>query len=213
MSKENEETIKIYEKFGDKYLERNKKAIDNDSRAKIEDELQKELFKTYVNGLPKDSKIFEVGSASGRDAKTLRGLGYTNIVVSEVVDFFLKKLRDEGFSPIKFNLITDDFSDKYDFILCWAVLVHFTKAEAKDSIRKMYEALNDGGRVALCVKYKDGCKEEWDDFQGQIGAKRYFSYWTKNELEDCLRQTGFKKINLQQYDGVRSGWLRCCAEK
>lgn len=213
MSRENEETIEIYEKFGDRYLERNEKAIKSDSRARLEDESQKELFKVYISGLPKDAKIFEVGSAGGRDAKTLKGFGYTNIIVSDVADYFLEKLKDEGFLPIKFNLLTDDFNDKYDFILCWAVLVHFKKAEAKDSIRKMYEALSDGGRLALCVKCKDGCEEEWEDFQGQIGAKRYFSYWTRSELEECLKQMGFKTIDIQQYDGVRSGWLRCCARK
>ena len=213
MSKENEKTIEVYEEFGGKYLERNEEAIKNNPRAKKDDEQQKELLKTYMEGLPRDAKIFEVGSAGGRDAKYLHSLGYNNITVSDVADYFLKRLESEGFTPVRFNLIKDDFDDKYDFILCWAVLVHFTKDEAKTAILKMSEALKTGGRIALCVKHKEGCKEDWGDFYGQIGAKRYFSYWDKDELERCMERSGFKNIKIQQYGGARACWLQCCAEK
>lgn len=213
MSKENEKTIEVYEKFGDKYLERNRNAVKNDIQAKKDSMRQKELFKTYTKGLPKDAKIFEIGSAGGRDAKYLQSLGFKNIVVSDVANYFLNKLKDEGFSPIKFDLINDEFDNKYDFILCWAVLVHFTKDEAKNSIKKIHEALNGSGRVALCVKHKEGHEEEWADHQGQIGAKRYFSYWNKDELEDYMKETGFKNIEIRQHGGARACWLECYAEK
>lgn len=213
MSKENEKTIEVYEEFGGKYLERNEEAIKNNPRAKKDDERQKELLKTYMEGLPRDAKIFEVGSAGGGDAKYLHSLGYNNITVSDVADYFLKRLEREGLTPVRFNLIKDDFDDKYDFILCWAVLVHFTKDEAKTAILKMSEALKTGGRIALCVKHKEGCEEDWGDFCGQIGAKRYFSYWDKDELERCMERSGFKNIKIQQYGGARACWLQCCAEK
>ncbi len=213
MSKENEKTIEVYEKFGDKYLERNREAVKNDPKAKEDSEKHKEQLKTFLKGLSKDVKIFEVGSAGGRDAKFLRSLGYTNITVSDVANYFLEKLTDEGFSPIKFNLIKDDFDDKYDFILCWAVLVHFTKDEVREAIQKMFNALNPGGRIALCVKYKEGVEEEWEDFRGQIGEKRYFSYWNEDELNGCMRKCGFENVKIWQHGGARACWLECCAEK
>lgn len=91
--------------------------------------------------------------------------------------------------------------------------MHFTKAEAKEAIRKMFKALNDGGRIALCVKHKEGHEEEWADFQGKIGAKRYFSYWKKDELEQCLEECGFKNIQIAKHGGARACWLDCYAEK
>lgn len=124
-----------------------------------------------MDGLPKGSKIFEVGSTGGRDAMAIQTLGYTNITVSGVT---LGLLEQQGFLPLKFNLITDDFTEKYDFICCWAVLVHFAKSEAKQAIRKMFEALNNNGRIALCVQSRDGYEEAWMDRDGRIGAKRYF---------------------------------------
>ena len=116
MSKENEKTIEVYEEFGGKYLERNEEAIKNNPRAKKDDERRKELLKTYMEGLPRDAKIFEVGSAGGVDAIYLHSLGYNNITVSDVADYFLKRLESEGLTPERFNLRKDDFAAKYDFI-------------------------------------------------------------------------------------------------
>lgn len=213
MSKENELTIEVYEKYGDKYLARNTEDVKNNQRARINNDRHMRQLEKYLYGLSKDSKIFEIGSASGRDAKLIRALGYTNITVSDVANYFLELLRKEGFSPIRFNLITDDFSEKYDFIYCWAVLVHFTKNEAKQAIKKMFEALNNNGRIALCIQSRDGYEEAWMDRDGKIGAKRYFSYWTKNELQDYMREVGFKNIEIESNIGTKSHWLECCAEK
>lgn len=213
MSRENDLTIEVYEKYGHKYLERNAVDIKNNPKAKADDERQAKLFERYMEDMPPEATIFEVGSASGRDAKTLMRLGYRNIIVSDVADFFIEHLMKEGFSPIKFNLITDEFPGKYDVILCWAVLVHFTKPEAIAAMRKMYEALNSGGKLILGVKYKAGHEEEWEDYQGRIGAKRYFTYWDKEELAETLKDIGFEEISIEQHGGARSCWLNCCARR
>lgn len=213
MSIENDQTIEVYEKYGAKYLARNAEALKDNPQAKKDDEWQRGLISSFVDGLSKDARIFEVGSAGGRDAKFMRELGYKNITVSDAANYFLPLLEKEGFSPIKFNLIKDEFKDKYDFILCWAVLVHFTKREAKDAIKKMFDALDEHGRIALCVKHKDGHEEEWEDFRGMIGAKRFFSYWDKAELEDFMKESGFKNITVHQRGGARACWLECFAKK
>ena len=213
MSIENDQTIDVYEKFGEKYLARNAEALKNDPRAKKDDEWQRKLIVQFVDGLPKDAKIFEVGSAGGRDAKFMRELGYKNIIVSDAASFFLPLLEKAGFKPVKFNLVKDEFEDKYDFVLCWAVLVHFTKKEAKDAIRKMFDALNEHGRIALCVKHKEGHEEDWEDFRGMIGAKRFFSYWNKEELEKFMEDCGFKTVVVHQRGGARACWLECFAKK
>lgn len=211
MSKENEQTIEVYEQFGANYLARNADAVKENPAAKKDNERHVAQLKGFVEELPKDAKIFEVGSAGGRDAKLLRSLGYTNVTTSDVPEFFLNILKDEGFSPIKFDLIKDEFPDQYDFIYCWAVLVHFKKNEAIAAINKMFGALNDGGKIALSVKHKEGWEEEWKD--QDVGAKRFFSYWTEEELRECIEKAGFKEIEIEQYGGARACWLECSAKK
>ena len=209
MSTENDETIEVYEKFGQNYLDRNKKDSEADPHYL---ERRRFYLENTTKDLPKDAKIFEVGSASGNEIKILESLGFTNITPSDIADFFIDHLRNEGFSPIKFNLITDEFPDSYDFIRCSAVLVHFKKDEAKAAIKKMFAALNPGGICSFSVKLKEGHGEEWK-YDKDIGAKRYFSYWGKDELEDFAKGCGFVDIDIEQQGGIRACWLTCTAKK
>lgn len=213
MSRENELTIEVYEKYGDKYLARNMTDLENNPKAKRDNEKQARLLEKYTQGLPPNAPIFEVGAGSGRDAKTLIDLGFRNVMVSDAANFFIRHLSEIGLSPIKFNLITDEFPGKYAVIICWAVLVHFTKPEALAAIRKMHDALNPGGRLLLSVKHKDKHDEGWDDYQNRIGAKRYFTYWDQDVLERALREVGFAQVSIEQQGGARACWLNCCAVK
>ena len=73
--------------------------------------------------------------------------------------------------------------------------------------------MNKDGAFIFCVKHKEGHEEEWADYQGRIGAKRFFTYWNKDELHDVLSETGFKVISIEQHGGARACWLNCCAKK
>lgn len=212
MSTENDKTIEVYEKLGQNYLDRNKKDLETNPRYKADIERRRLYVENITKDLPRDAKIFEVGSASGNEIKTLQSLGFTNITPSDVADFFIRHLRSEGFSPIKFNLITDEFPDSYDFIRCSAVIVHFKKGEAKAAIVKMYSALNPNGICSFSVKHKESHDEEWK-YDDDIGAERYFSYWKKDELENFVKECGFTNIDIEQQGGARSCWLACTAKK
>ena len=202
MSKENKKTLEVYEKSADKYLER--------AEDEAVEEMRHQMFRECFDGIPEDAKIFEVGSAGGKDASYLRSLGYKNITVSDVADMFLKTLKEVGFDPLKFNLLEDDFPDKYGYIICWAVLMHFTKDEAKAAIRKMFGALEVGGKLLTCVKTSsDGQSEEWKRADFQDGEEVYFSYWSEDEFRKCLEESGFKKVKFWGY----GNWIDCLAEK
>jgi len=200
MSTENHKTLEAYEQYADKYLEQ------DSSNA---DKLKQDMLKKCLVDIPKDAKIFEVGSAGGKDAEFFRSLGYKNIAVSDVPSHFLKVLKKKDFSPIKFNLIKDEFPDKYDFIYCWAVLMHFTKEEARSAVRKMYGALNSDGKILMCVKTSEDEKEEWANFQNEKQAKVYFSFWEEKELRNYLNEVGFCDIKIWRY----GNWLDCLAKK
>ena len=201
MSQENTKTIEVYEKCAERYLGRS-------TVGKIE-KIKQEMLKNCLADLPKEAKIFEVGSASGNDAIFFRSLGYQNITVSDVVKPFLKKLEEEGFSPLRFNIIKDSFPDKYVFIYCWAVLMHLTKDEAKSAIKKIYNALNNDGMLLTCVKTTETEKEKWSDFENSKGEKVYFSFWSENELEQYLKEIGFRAIKIWKYND----WIDCLAKK
>ncbi len=203
MSVENEKTINSYEKYAKEYVNQ-KNADSNDNIIK-----QKHaMLSNCLKGVPKSGRLFEIGSGSGEDAAYIQSLGYSNLIVSDVADSFISILRKKGFSPIKFNLLKNDFPEKYDFIYCWAVLMHFTKKEAGESIKKIYNSLIDGGKVLFCVKTSKDKAEGWKRLSEKDG-EIYFSFWSKDELELFLNQVGFKKIEIWGY----GDWIDCLAER
>lgn len=211
MSRENEETVEVYEKIGDEYCRVHSR--DYDEKARLYYEHQRGNLKKYTVGLPKSAKIFEVGSAGGRDVEILQGLGFENIVASDTVNCFLRHLKRKGYKPIKFNLLEDEFGEEYDFILCWAVLVHFTKDEAREAIQKMYDVLVGGGRIALSLKLMNEKETEWAEHRHKYQAERFFSYWTVNELTEVLNSVGFRDIEIELDRRGNSCWLECYAKK
>ena len=203
MGKENEKTVNSYEKYANEYI--------NQSVADFNDDKTKQkhnMLGNCLRGVPKSGKLFEIGSGSGEDATYIQSLGYNNLTVSDVADSFINILRKKGFSPIKFNLLKDAFPEQYDFIYCWAVLMHFTKAEAKGSIKRIYNSLTDGGKVLLCVKSSRDKTTEWKKL-GEEDGEIFFSFWSKDELELFLNQVGFKKIEVWEY----GDWIDCLAER
>ena len=187
MSIENEKTINSYEKYAKEYVNQ-KNADSNDDVIK-----QKHaMLSNCLKGVPKSGRLFEIGSGSGEDAAYIQSLGYSNLTVSDAADSFINILRKKGFSPIKFNLLKDDF----------------TKKEAGESIKKIYNSLIDGGKVLFCVKTSKDKAEGWKRLSEKDG-EIYFSFWSKDELELFLNQVGFKKIEIWGY----GDWIDCLAER
>jgi SAM-dependent methyltransferase len=211
MSSQNDQTLRVYAKHADSY-ERDTLADFNSNPEKAE-KIRKghqAFLSKSLQTISKDGKLFEVGSGYGRDAIFIRSLGYS-IQVSDAVDSFIERLKQEDFEPVKFNLITDDFTDKYDYILANAVLVHFPKDEVEKSIRKIYDTLNLNGVFAFSLKQRAGGGE---DYKTDIaGERRYFSYWDIGEIERVAKKVGFKIISVEQIGGIRACWLDVIVKK
>ncbi len=196
MSIQNKKTLEVYQKVAKNYLESTKLANstykENAIRAKKE--LQ-EFIKETFNEIPKGSKVLEIGSADGENAKYIQELGF-DVTPSDVADDFLNAIKENGLNPIKFNILTDDFKDKYYAIFCWRVFVHFTKRDSLKALKRSYEFLENNGLFILSVINRE-CKtvdNEWVDFPDvyHLGENRYFNYYSKEEMDKIISKTKFK---------------------
>ena len=201
MSLQNKKTLEAYEEGAKNYLKSTKLATtlykENAKRAKKE--LQVFLKETFKS-IPKQSKVLEIGSADGNNAKYIKELGY-NVTASDIAKDFLQAIKDNGLEPIKFNLLEDKFMDKYQVIFCWRVFVHFTKDDVLRALKRSYNALEDGGLFIFSVINKE-CKKvsnEWVDFPDvyHLGVERYFNYYSKDELDKIIHKTKFKIFSCQ----------------
>lgn len=196
MSIQNKKTLEAYQKVAKNYLESTKLANstykENAIRAKKE--LQ-DFIKETFNEIPKGSKVLEVGSADGENAKYIQELEF-DVTPSDVADDFLNAIKENGLNPIKFNILTDDFKDKYYAIFCWRVFVHFTKKDSLTALKRSYEFLENNGLFILSVINRE-CKtvdNEWVDFPDvyHLGEERFFNYYSKEEMDKIISSTKFK---------------------
>ena len=171
------------------------------------------VVKDWLDGsladVPKDARILEFGSAFGRDAEYLAGLGYT-VECTDATPAFVDLLQQKGFDAKVLNAITDELPQGLDFVLANAVLLHFTRDEASQVIKKVFDALNTNGRFAftLLQSTKDNT---WDN---RLGAPRFFCYWTEPQIREVLESTGFGDVEISGDKATANAtWLQIVAKK
>jgi predicted TPR repeat methyltransferase len=200
MSDQNQQTLAAYEAHVQEYIEGTFQEVEG---------YVKEWLDMAVAGLPKDARILEFGSAFGRDAAYLKGLGYS-VECTDATLNFVKLLQEKGFDARQLNAITDPLDGPYDLVLANAVLLHFTRDETETVLTKVHAALADGGTFIFTLKQGEG--EEWSD--AKLGAPRYFCYWTEDQIRPLVEAAGFSKVEVSSdIANNNTQWLHIVATK
>lgn len=200
MSEENKKTLKVYKERAGIYLRNNiiyeiANAEEYELRRKfIENLIRKDFENISING-----NVFEVGSGDGKNANYIKSLGY-NITASDTVDIFINNLIELGLKTIKFDLLEDEFPNKYDAILCWRVFIHFTFEDLATALYKIYNSLENNGMLLfnLFNINNSNINGKWIDFDGihNIGSERYYSYFSKEEIDELIKKIGYKLFDF-----------------
>ena len=202
MNVTNEDTIKAYD--GDV------KAYYNLSPQKVSSHVKSWLDEA-LRDFPKTASLFEVGSGTGKDANYIESLGY-KITMSDASMAFVEFLKKNNKSAWHFNVIKDEFDDKYDLIIADAVLLHFTESELMKVLNKLNAALKKSGRLAFTVKRVDGDFTEKE----KLGNVRYFHLWQPDDLKIMLNAAGFvvtyEEIAEDTRGEFKPAWILMVAE-
>lgn len=137
------------------------------AKSKQKSERLQKLIKVNFSKIPKNSKVFEIGSADGINAKFIESLGF-KVTASDTVDGFINVAKKLNLNTIKFNVITDNFPEKYYAIFAWRVFVHFTKEDSIKVILKIYDVLENNGIFIFNTINREttNIESEWIDFEG-----------------------------------------------
>lgn len=212
MSIENKKTVEIYEEKAATYL---KTTIEHDKldpeKAKRKKEKLQNFIKENLGQFKKGSKVFEIGSADGENAKYIKELGY-NVTASDIADAFIDETKSKIENTIKFNVLEDDFKDKYSAVFAWRVFVHFTKEDLDITLNKVYKALENGGVFIFNIMNREtrDCDEEWVDFPNEyhMNAERYYKYFSEKEVNELIQKTNFKINSFHKEGGEsKNKWL------
>lgn len=212
MSIENKRTLEIYQEKAHVYLATSDEHDKlNPIKAKQKREKLEKLIKISFSSFPKYAKVFEIGSADGKNAKFIESIGF-EVTASDTADDFIKASQNKGLKTIKFNALEDEFPGKYFGVFCWRVFVHFTREDVLKIIQKVYDTLEDGGIFVFNAINRETREvdNEWVDFEGDyhMGAERYYNYFYQKELDDIIKHTKFQIRNFYKEGGEDNNkWL------
>ena len=212
MSVENKKTLEVYEKNAQMYIDHSIESENIDpEKAERKRKSLHNFIKNSFSSLENNSKILEIGAADGVNSKYIESLGY-QVTASDVAAAFVEACKKLNLYSIKFNVIEDEFNEKYNGIFCWRVFVHFTKEDALKTIKKVYENLEDNGIFVFNVMNGENKESlgEWVDFEGvyHMGAERYYNYFIKAEIDEMVEKIGYEIISFHTEGGSnKDKWL------
>ena len=191
-------TVETYNKIAQLYTESTKNKL-----------LQFQLSH-FISMIPKKGRILDAGCGCGRDSAYLKEDGLEVISIDFSVGLIeeAKKLNVE---VKKEDLLKIKYKEEFDGIWCMATLGDIPKSESKKLIKNLSNALKKGGIIYLAVKEGEGekiiSKEEYDNIP------RTYVFYKKEELENLLKENGFKIIESNLSNDEGTNWIETFAKK
>ena len=217
MSKQNDETLRVYDKTAQRYLDNtiaHDKMRPEHARRKREDLADR--IRSSFGHLPGGATVLEIGAADGDNSLIFKSLGY-DIIASDVAPAFIEACKRQGLNTIKFNVLKDDFPPDLMGIFAWRVFVHFTRDDIMLALNRCYDALELGGRFMFNVidRATHDCDSEMKDFSGEyeMGAKRFYAYYREEDVLQMIAQTRFSVVNKWHEHGGHNDWFCFVLEK
>lgn len=178
-----DKTTEAYNKIAEEYNKRNFIHFFNK---------EYDFFKSIIFG----KKVIDLGCGTGRDAEFFvnDGFDYLGVDSSEKMLKIAKEKVKNGYF-LTMDLRNIDFSPKsFNGFWASASLLHFSKKEVPVILKSFYNLLNNDGVGFVSVKEKREIDEGIIKEDKYGGIERFFSFYTKEELTDFLKKTGFTII-------------------
>jgi len=179
-------------------------------------EAVRETIVRFVETVPADSRVLEIGSGPGRDARALEAAGLS-VRRTDVSPGFVELLRADGHEADLVDPLTDDLDDPqrpgtaYDAVWAAACLLHVTRTDLPVVVRRLAEATRPGGFLQASLKEGDG--ELWST-HGHVEGPRHFVLWREAPLREVLEGAGWRVVSVRRHEGLRGdSWLDVLAER
>lgn len=191
----NDITINTYIENFDRYSERTVNEVNGEF---------KEWIDNFLNCLPENGTIIELGSATGRDAHYFASKGY-KVTCTDIIPVALDKLSNEGFDTALFDFRDDpkkEWNNHFDGFFANAVLLHAQQHVFEKAVANISKVLKKNGIAAFSLKTGEG--EEITE--EKMDAPRYFNYHTEEEIRKLISNLPFEILNISVGDNKK--WLR-----
>lgn len=180
--------------------ETTKKAYDKNAQAWVDStklgahyDWQPELHR-FHQLLPRGS-VLEIGMGNGEEGVKFLEMGY-KYVGTDISKNMLKIARKKLPKQQLFLTSVHDlsFSEKFDGFWACAVLLHIPKLRMSDALKRIKSVIKTGAIGFISLKDGQGEGLQRDIIGGAV-FNRYFSYWSKTEFANLLKESGFDIID------------------
>ena len=169
-----------------------------------------EVIEPFMELLPENAEVLDLGCGSGRDTIVLeeRGFYVTPMDGSEEMCKLAEINTDQEVLQMTYDEM--EFDDVFDGIWACAALVHLTDDEMREIMKKLIQALKADGILYFSLHKGD---------RDGIYNGRYFRDYTRKELSDLMEEfPELELINMWTTQDARSGksdgqWLNVLAKK
>ena len=174
---------------------------------------QPPLLAKWIQRLPADARMLDLGCGGGQDAGDLDRRGYRVMGVDRT-----SALLSEGRRRYRsLSLVRADFrflpfqAKSFDGLWAGASLMHLPKPDARRTLADLYRLVRPGGLFAATVTH--GVKSSLVT-DGWVPG-RYFARWSKDELARAVRRAGWNILELKIITNrERKGrWVNLLAQK
>lgn len=188
MSDHNDLTLASYEAAAEKYIERTRQA----APAVV-------AFLDRLAALVGSGLLLELGSGPGRDADYLTQLGI-DVVRTDATAAFVDRLRAAGHGARRLDVRTGALGGPYDAIMANAVLLHLSRPQFQDVLRRARASVSDSGVMAFTIKEGDG--DGWTDVKLEVPR-----HWRAPAVRAALHDADWEPISLDHVPGHGEDWL------
>jgi len=151
--------------------------------------------------LTRPGPVLEIGSGPGWDADYLESRG-VRVIRTDATPAFVGLLRAAGHDARLLDARTDPLDGPHQGILANAVLLHLSRDQFGDVLRRARTATAAGGVLGFTLKEGDG--SAWSDHK--LGVPRHFTYWREPAVRAALRRAGWPDVSVSHV-ASRENWL------
>lgn len=204
------QTISYYDEHAEEFCKTTKDADMSLCRDKFLSHIERSIsISTVENDSRTKLHILDAGCGSGRDAKAFIESGYqvTAIDASAKVCEEAENLLGQKVLCMSFEDM--DFQEEFHGVWACASLLHISKKNIDDVLKRLWLALKDQGILYASFKYGEG---------ERIANGRFFNDYREGSLTELLIKNHFHIEGLFLTQDVRQGreqeqWINVLAKK
>lgn len=194
-----EKTIHTYNQMAKEY---------DDQTVDLWEQFPRTFFDAFVERA--QGSILDVGSGPGRDGLLFKekGLEVTCLDASEAM---VALCKEKGLRAIVGDFISMPFErDSFDTVWAYTSLLHISKKDISKALDEICRVLKNNGILGLALI--EGDTEGYRESSG-TNMPRWFSFYTKEEVEQFLAKHGFKVLHFEQFAIRSRNYLNFIAQK